>query len=162
VAEGFHEAASTPGLWHHKWRSLQFCPIVDDFGLEYAGIEHFNSLLDLLKKLHGIQFNMAGDKFAGISFEWDYTGNHCGISMSGYIYNLLIKFKHPRPHKPRLSPYTCLPISYGTKTQLTPDNDTSAILDDKHKHPTSGNRQLSSLLHPCSMLRVQKRQRSCH
>jgi hypothetical protein len=33
-AEGFYEAALTPGLWHHKWRSIQFCPIVDDFGIE--------------------------------------------------------------------------------------------------------------------------------
>jgi hypothetical protein len=28
VAEGFYKAASTPGLWHHKWRPLQFCLIV--------------------------------------------------------------------------------------------------------------------------------------
>ena len=77
---------------------------------------------------------MAGDKNAGISIKWDYTGNCCCISMPGYIDNLLIKFKHPHPHKPRLSPYKCLPISYGTKMQLTPESDTSAILDGKHKH----------------------------
>jgi hypothetical protein len=40
--------------------------------------------------------------------------------MPGYIENLLVKFKHPRPIKPRLSPYKCLPISYGDKAQLTP------------------------------------------
>jgi hypothetical protein len=50
VAEGFYEAASTPGLWHHKLRLLQFCLIVDDFCVEYVSIEHFNFLLDLLKK----------------------------------------------------------------------------------------------------------------
>jgi hypothetical protein len=27
---------------------------VDDFGVEYVGIEHFNHLLDLLKKYHGV------------------------------------------------------------------------------------------------------------
>jgi hypothetical protein len=54
--------------------------------------------------------------------------------MPGYIDNLLIKFKHPCPHKPCLFPYTCLPISYSAKTQLTPESDTSAILDDKRKH----------------------------
>jgi hypothetical protein len=107
---------------------------VDDFGVEYVGIEHFNFLLNLLKKFHGIQFNMAGNKFAGISIQWDYPGRCCRLSMPRYIDNLLIKFKHPCPHKPRLSPYTCLPISYGAKTQLTPESDTSAILDDKRKH----------------------------
>jgi hypothetical protein len=54
--------------------------------------------------------------------------------MPGYIDNLLIKFKHPRPRKPRLSPYTCLPISYGAKTHLTPESDTSELLDDARKH----------------------------
>jgi hypothetical protein len=36
LIEGFYEAASTPGLWRHKWRPLQFCLIVDDFGVEYV------------------------------------------------------------------------------------------------------------------------------
>jgi len=69
LAEGYYEAESTPGLWRHKWRPIQFYLIVDDFGVEYVGIEHFNHLLDLLKKFHGVQCNMAGDKFAGINIK---------------------------------------------------------------------------------------------
>ena len=53
--------------------------------------------------------------------------------MPGYIDNLLLKFKHSRPPKPHLSLYACLPISYGAKSQLTPDSDTSTLLDDKRK-----------------------------
>jgi hypothetical protein len=49
--------------------------------------------------------------------------------MQGYIENLLIKFKHPRPTKPRLLPHKCLPIAYGAMAQLTPDADTSEQLD---------------------------------
>jgi len=104
LTEGYYEAESTPGLWCHKWRPIQFCLIVDDFGVEYVGIKHFNHLLDVLKKFHGVQFNMAGDKFAGINIKWDNANCRCGISMPGYIKNLLIKFKHPHPIKPRLSP----------------------------------------------------------
>ncbi len=55
-AEGFYEAASTPGLWHHKWRPIQFCLIVDNFGIKYVGLEYFTYLLDILKKFHGIQY----------------------------------------------------------------------------------------------------------
>ena len=69
VAEGFYKAVSTPGLWCHKWQPLQLCLIVDNFGVKYVGIEHFNYLLDLLKKFHGVQFNMDGNKFAGISIQ---------------------------------------------------------------------------------------------
>jgi hypothetical protein len=68
-AKGFYEAASTSGLRCHKWRPIQFCLIVDDFGVEYMGLEHFNYLLDVFKKFHGMQYNMAGNKFAGMDIE---------------------------------------------------------------------------------------------
>jgi hypothetical protein len=134
LAKGYYEADSILGLWNHKWCPIQFCLIVDDFGVEYVGIEHFNHLLDLLKKFHGVQCNMAGDKFAGIDIKWDYVKHQCCISMPGYIENLLIKFKHPRPSKPRLSLYKCIPISYGAKAQLTPKADASERLDKHRKH----------------------------
>ena len=130
---GYYEAASTPGLWRHKWRPIQFCLNVDDFGIEYVGIEHFNHLLDLLKKYHGVQFDMYGTKFAGIDIKWDYTNGRCRISMDGYIDTLLINFDHPRRTIPRLSPYKCVPIAYGSKTQLLPEIDTSELLDDTRK-----------------------------
>jgi hypothetical protein len=75
---------------------------------------------------------MAGDKFVGIDIKWDYISRRCRISIPGYIENLLIKLKHPHPSKPRLSPYKCIPISYGAKAQLTPKADASERLD-KHR-----------------------------
>ena len=30
---GYFKAATTPGLWCHKWRSIQFFLLVDDFGI---------------------------------------------------------------------------------------------------------------------------------
>ncbi len=100
VTEGFYNSVSTPGLWRHKWRPIQFSLIVDDFGVEYVGIEHFNFLLSILKKYHRVQFNMASDKLVGITIKWDYPGKRCQISMPGYIDDSLIKFKHPHPSKP--------------------------------------------------------------
>ena len=35
--EGYYEARTTPGLWRHKCRPIQFCLVVDDFGVEYVG-----------------------------------------------------------------------------------------------------------------------------
>jgi hypothetical protein len=132
-AKGFYEAASTPGLWRHKWQPIQFCIILDSFGVEYVGLEHFNYLLGVLKKFHGVQYNMASNKVAGICIEWGYAACHCRISMPGYIYMLLLKFKHPHPAKPRLSPYKCLPITYGAKSHITPDPDSSKLLDASRK-----------------------------
>ena len=70
-AEGYYEALTSPGLWRHKWRPIQYCLLVDGFRVEYVGLEHFNHLLNLLSKYHGGQCNMAGDKFAGINIKWD-------------------------------------------------------------------------------------------
>jgi hypothetical protein len=41
----------------------------DNFGVEYVGLEHFTFLLDILKKFHGIQYKMAGNKFAGMDIK---------------------------------------------------------------------------------------------
>jgi hypothetical protein len=132
-AEGFYEAISTPGLWHHKWRPIQFCIVVHNFGIKYVGLEHFTFHLDVLKKSHGIQYNMAGDKFAGMDIKWNYASCRCRISMPGYTSLLLLKYKHPQPPKPQLSPHKCLPIAYGAKLHITPDPDTSELLDATRK-----------------------------
>jgi hypothetical protein len=126
-AKGFYEAASTPGLWCHKWRPIQFCLIVDNFGVKYVGLEHFNYRLGILKKFHGIQYNMAGN--AGMDIKWNYAAHRCRISMPGYISLLLLEFKHPHPAKPRLSSYKCLPIAYSAKLHITPDPDSSELLN---------------------------------
>jgi hypothetical protein len=98
-----------------------------------VGLEHFTYLLDILKKFNGIQYNMAGDKFAGMDIKWNYASHCCCISMPGYISLLLLKYKHPQPAKPRLSPYKCLPITYSAKLHITPDPDASELLDANPK-----------------------------
>jgi hypothetical protein len=103
-AKGFYEGTSTPGLWRHKWRPIQFCLIVDNFGVKYVGLEYFNYLLSILKKFHGVQYNMASNKFSGMDIDWNYAACRCRISMPGYISTLLLKFKHPHPAKQWQSP----------------------------------------------------------
>ena len=49
---GYYEAATTPGLWCHKWRPIQFVLLVDDFVIEYLDKEH---ALHLLKTLFYIK-----------------------------------------------------------------------------------------------------------
>ena len=49
--EGYSEAITTPGLWRHKWRPIQFCLVVDDFGVEYVGKQHANHLATILKNI---------------------------------------------------------------------------------------------------------------
>ncbi len=65
------KSATTPRLWNHKRHPVQFCLIVDNFGVKYIGVEHFNHLFDLLKNYHGVQVNMMGDELAGMDIKWD-------------------------------------------------------------------------------------------
>ena len=54
--EGYYEARTTPGLWRHKWRSIQLCLVVDDFGVECVGKQHADHLATILKKYQNIFF----------------------------------------------------------------------------------------------------------
>jgi hypothetical protein len=126
--EGYYKAYSTPRLWKHKWRPIQFNLIVDDFGIEYVGIKHFNHLSMLLKKYHQIQTSMAGNKIVDINVQWDFPSRRVRIDMQTYIDTLLLTLDWPKPQKPQLSPFIATPIAYGQKTQLMPEEDTSATL----------------------------------
>ena len=105
----YYEAATTPGLWCHKWRPIQFVLLVDDFGIKYVGKEHALHLLKTLEKNYEITTDWEGTKFSGIELSWNYHAHHddrtCRISMKGYIDKVLLKYNHPFPKKPQLSPH---------------------------------------------------------
>ena len=67
-----------------------------------------------------------GTKFSGIDLAWNYHARHanqtCHIS-------LLLKYGHPIPKKPQLSPHKYRKVIYGAKEQLAPEDDTSPPLD---------------------------------
>ena len=93
--------------------------IVEDFGIGYVGDEHVQHLQRGLEEHYTITTDWDGEKFAGIDIEWNYTKKHanrtCRLFMKKYIHNLLVKFDHPEPLKPHLSPHKHLEIQYGAK-----------------------------------------------
>ena len=130
---GYYETATTPGLWRHKWRPIQFVLIVDDFGVEYVRKKDAHHLAKTLEKYHTISQDWDGKKFSGIDLDWTYAPKHadrtCRLSMKNYITNLLIALNHPMPKKPQLSPHRCKEIKYGSKVQHALEEDTSSPLD---------------------------------
>ncbi len=127
---GYYQLDATPGLWRHKWRPIMFTLIVDDFGVEYVGEQHALHLRDTIKQHYDLTVNWKGDLYAGINLAWNYTKRTCRLTMEEYIATVLIKYDHPMPKKRQLSPSKAAKIIYGAKTQFTPDEDTSALLDD--------------------------------
>ena len=132
-AAGYHEAATTPGLWRHVWRPVQFVLIVDDFGVEYVGRKHADHLLGVLNQHYEMSEDWEGKKFAGIDLEWNYAARHsertCRLSMVNYICDLLFREGHKAPAKPQLSPHKHREIVYGAKQQFSQAADDSAKLD---------------------------------
>ena len=130
----YYETARTSGLWRHKWRSVQFVLIVDDFGIEYVRKQDADHLASFLKNHHDISQDWEGNKFAGIDLDWNYATRHCDrtcrLSIKNYIKYLLVKLNHPMPRKPQLSPHRCRKVKYGSKTQLALREDTSKPLND--------------------------------
>ena len=132
---GYYEAATTPGIWSHKWRPIQFVLLIDDKGIEYVGKEHALHILKTLEKKYEITTDWEGTKCLGIYLAWDYNVRHvnwtCRISMYGYITRVLLKYGHPRTSKPKLSLHKHREVIYGAKEQLTPEDNTTTPLDSK-------------------------------
>jgi hypothetical protein len=36
---GYHQTAFTPGLWQHVTRPIRFTLVLDDFGVQYVGVQ---------------------------------------------------------------------------------------------------------------------------
>ena len=94
--EGYYESRTTLGLWRHKWRPIQFCLVVDDFGVEYVGKQHAVHLATIFKN-HNITEDWEGNKYAGIDLKWDYDKRTCRATIDGYILDLRKEIQHIQP-----------------------------------------------------------------
>ena len=127
---GYYQCPTTPGLWRHKWRPILFCLIVNDFGIEYVGKRHDDHLRDILIEHYELTQNWSGSRFAGINLTWDFTNRTCRLFIKNYIKNLLLKWGHAIPLKPRHSHFSHAPIIYGAKQQFANLPDASPKLND--------------------------------
>jgi hypothetical protein len=118
----YYEAATTPGLWRHKWCPIMFALINDDFTIQYIGDAHLDHLCQALRKHYKVSKELNGTRFAGMILKWNYSPNHtkcsCCLSMPGCICNVRTKYKHLKHHE----------IVYDQTTQLTHDETYSLSL----------------------------------
>ena len=128
--EGYYEAMTTPGLWRHKRRPIQFVLVVDDFGVEYVGKQHADHLATILKKYHSITEDWEGKKYARIDLKCDYEKRTYRATMDGYILDLRNKYQHMAPKKPQYSPHKHRPINYGATQQLVQPADTIPLRNE--------------------------------
>lgn len=131
-AAGYHQSEHIPGLFKHDTRPVWFSLVVDDFGVCYVGKENADHLVETLQQAkYKITTDWEGTTFCGITLKWDYEKRTVELSMPGYVEKALQRFCHPTPTKPEDSPHEWTQPKYGSKTQFTPDPDTSPPLEEE-------------------------------
>ena len=62
-----------------------------------------------------------GNRFIGITLEWDYPNRRVHLSMPGYVQEALVRFKTERPDKPQEQPHRHIPPTFGKSQQYIED-----------------------------------------
>jgi Reverse transcriptase (RNA-dependent DNA polymerase) len=91
---GYRPVANTPGLWKHDTRPVMFTLVVDDFGVQYVDKDDFDHLTSALQQKYTISIDMTGEKYCGLTLQWDYNKRTCDVSIPGYIEHALQHFEH--------------------------------------------------------------------
>ena len=130
---GYRQSKSTPGYWTHDWRPISFALVVDDFGVKYIGEEHAQHLIDTLKTDYEIEEDWDGNRYLGITLDWDYKKRQVHLSMPGYVEKALARFGHQVPTRPQNQPHKHTIPTYGATVQYAKDEDTSRTLSKDEK-----------------------------
>jgi hypothetical protein len=74
---GHMQSGTTPGLWSHKMRPIQFSLIVDDFGVKYLGKENALHLLNTIQKYYKCSCNWDGKNTADLPSSGTMRAKKC-------------------------------------------------------------------------------------
>jgi hypothetical protein len=81
---GYHQSDKASGFWTHDTRLISFTLLVDDFGVKHIGEQYANHLISVLEEFYEIEKYWTGQKYCGITLDWDYDRQKVHLSMSGY------------------------------------------------------------------------------
>jgi len=89
--------------------------------------------MNALKEDYEISEDWEGEKYIGLTIDWDYENGEVHVSMPGYVTKALQQFRHETPSKNQDSPYPWNPPKYREKVQYAKGDDDTPTLDDKQK-----------------------------
>ena len=81
---GYQQSKLVPGFWKHKWQSIQFTLVVDDFGVKYMGKEHALHLKQTLEENYKVTTEWDGTRYIGITIDWDHKRKKVYLLLPGY------------------------------------------------------------------------------
>ena len=130
---GYKQCPNVPCLFTHDNNGIAFTLVVDDFGIKYQNKESAEHLINTLKELYPITIDWTGNKYLGISLEFDNSNQSVTLSIPGYIDKLLQRFQ-PAGIQQAASPSIYVPPKYGKTTQyIKIDNSEVLTASEKKK-----------------------------
>ncbi len=107
--------------------------MVDDFCVKYVGKKHALHLHKVLEAHYKLTCDWTGQRYIGITLNWDYKQRQVHLSMPGYVKKALKQFHHEMTYQQH-SPYPCAPIKYGATKQYATLELTAPSLNAQGKH----------------------------
>ena len=129
---GFMQTKTTPCLFKHTSRDIEFTLVVDDFGISYSDKADAEYLFEILRYKYPIKVDWTGSKYIGFDINWhyspdDFSKRKVELSMPTYIQAACTRFGiHPTSNT--YTPETPVTIVYGSTTPQMNHEDTSALL----------------------------------
>ena len=127
---GYVPCPITPGLWKDLHSDLQLTLVVDNFGVRYTKKSDVDRLLTTLQKEYKCSTDWTGNRYIGLTLDWNYEKGTVTLSMPGYIERALTRFEHPPPSRPEYLPHAWNAPTYGSRQQYV-THVTSELLDAK-------------------------------
>jgi len=87
-------------------------------------------LKETLERYYKVTNDWTGNRYIGITLDWDYDKRQVHLSMPGCVANALKQFQY-QTKKKQNAPYPCARINYGAKKQYATQQSTAPLLDKK-------------------------------
>jgi hypothetical protein len=129
---GYYQSKTTPCLFMHETRDIQFVLVVDDFGIKYKKDEDFEHLITTLKLQYQLTVDDSGSKYLGMDINHDINNNTITIAMHNYIHKALELFQ-AQELTTAGSPITYTPPVYGLKVQPQELVDETNLISPERK-----------------------------
>jgi hypothetical protein len=107
-----------------------FTLVVDNFGIRYTNKQDVDDLIAIINKEYKCSQDWTGNRYIGLTLNWNYEKHYVDLSMPSYIARALQRFVHPTPECPEHAPHDYAAPTYGPCQQFA-TIDTSPAVDSK-------------------------------
>lgn len=128
---GYIQDPNVPCLFSHATSDLQFCLVVDDFGIKYTYDDDLDHLISTLQNGGWkVKTDRSGSKYLGLSLKWNYINNEITHSMPTCVSKGLTRFAPDGPLKGAPTPAVYIPPRMGSHLQHETIDDSELVSPD--------------------------------